>query len=230
MRPVERGPHPLEDGQAIEFREYAHARPHLEQRLGSYCSYCGMRLDASLAVEHVKPKSLHHGLETTWDNLLLACINCNSTKGDEDITLDDYLWPDIDNPLTAIEYGPQPRVRDGLPDALREKARRTLALTGQDHEPDREQRRSNSDRRRQRRQEAWDKAMRSLRLVRTSDSPALREQVLETARCDGYWAVWYTVLSEDDDLRRRMVEDCLPGTCRVAFDAEHRPIARPAAG
>ena len=50
-------------------------------RIGSYCSYCGMRLDACLAVEHIQPKVLRPDLLTTWINLLLSCANCNSVKG-----------------------------------------------------------------------------------------------------------------------------------------------------
>lgn len=35
--------------------------------MGEYCSYCGMRLEAALAVEHVKPKA-HDPVarELTW--------------------------------------------------------------------------------------------------------------------------------------------------------------------
>lgn len=226
MRPVERGPHPTdEQGMVVAFREYADARPHLEARLGNFCSYCGMRLDASLAVEHVKPKSLHPELKVSWDNFLLACTNCNSTKLDEPIQLDDYVWPDVDNPLLLIEYAPQPRVRAGLDPDVHDKAKRTLELTGLDHQPTAQQSRRSTDKRWSQRQQAWDKATRALRRIQNHDVVALREQAIETATSDGYWSVWYTVLSRDPDLRRRMVE-CLPGTSRACFDAEHRPIAR----
>jgi hypothetical protein len=46
-----------------------------------------MRLEASLAVEHVLPKKpegvteIIKSRELDWENFLLACTNCNSTKG-----------------------------------------------------------------------------------------------------------------------------------------------------
>lgn len=52
MRPVERG-----DAPRI-YRRYGDAIGDLEERLGTYCSYCERRLPVSLAVEHVVPKSL----------------------------------------------------------------------------------------------------------------------------------------------------------------------------
>ena len=66
MRPVERGPHPTNSkGERVVYREYAEARGELIKRLGGeYCSFCEMHLDASLAVEHVQPKSKVPDLET----------------------------------------------------------------------------------------------------------------------------------------------------------------------
>ena len=56
------------------------ALPYLEARLGSYCSYCGMKLDNAPEVEHVASKSTDPALITNWDNLLLACKACNPRK------------------------------------------------------------------------------------------------------------------------------------------------------
>jgi HNH endonuclease len=49
-----------------------------------------------LAVEHMVAKSLSLK-EVDWDNLLLACTNCNSRKGDKvrDANFNDYYWPSI---------------------------------------------------------------------------------------------------------------------------------------
>ena len=44
------------------------------------CQYCGRRLPVSqLSLDHVIPRSL--GGETTWDNVVCACLGCNVKKG-----------------------------------------------------------------------------------------------------------------------------------------------------
>ena len=44
------------------------------------CQYCGHRLPSSqLSLDHVIPRS--RGGETTWDNVVCACLKCNVKKG-----------------------------------------------------------------------------------------------------------------------------------------------------
>ena len=44
------------------------------------CQYCGRRLPANqLSLDHVIPRS--RGGETTWDNVVCACLKCNVKKG-----------------------------------------------------------------------------------------------------------------------------------------------------
>ncbi|MCG8208166.1 HNH endonuclease [Tenacibaculum finnmarkense] len=106
MRPIDKGSNPLDDkGKDIEFKEYSHSRKYLIDRLGRYCSYCENSINANLAVEHVQPKSKKLALELNWDNFLLACTNCNSTKGDDDINVEDYIFPDVCNSFLYFEYG-----------------------------------------------------------------------------------------------------------------------------
>lgn len=85
MRPVERGLAPR------TYTKYGDAISDLEEHLGLYCSYCERRLPTSLAIEHIMPKSLHPGLEVEWTNFLLTCNNCNSVKGKQEITVEDFL-------------------------------------------------------------------------------------------------------------------------------------------
>ncbi len=93
MRPVERGSAPR------TYTRYQDAIGDLEARLGTYCSYCERR--TSLAVEHVIPKSKRPDLEREWTNFLLACTTCNSVKGDKDVVIQKFLWPDRDNTFLA---------------------------------------------------------------------------------------------------------------------------------
>lgn len=44
------------------------------------CQYCGRRLPSrELSLDHVIPRS--RGGETTWDNVVCACLKCNVKKG-----------------------------------------------------------------------------------------------------------------------------------------------------
>src|SRR5690348_5769226 len=95
MRPVCRGAAP----QAHDFDPYDAAKPYLVGRMGLYCSYCERRVVTQLAVEHIQPKKGPHGhphLIGRWENYLLACVNCNSAKGDKNVVLADVFLPDRD--------------------------------------------------------------------------------------------------------------------------------------
>jgi 5-methylcytosine-specific restriction endonuclease McrA len=49
-------------------------------RDGHRCQYCGRRMPASqLSVDHVIPRSC--GGQTTWQNVVCACLACNVKKG-----------------------------------------------------------------------------------------------------------------------------------------------------
>ena len=131
MRPVDRGSAPR------AYPRYQDAGPDLRARLGDYCSYCERQIETNLAVEHIQPKSVMKALITDWDNFLLACTNCNSTKGDTLIKLVDYFWPDSDNTLRAFEYVPGGLIEPnpGLSQPMAVKAVATLTLTGLDRYP-----------------------------------------------------------------------------------------------
>jgi hypothetical protein len=66
--------------------DYTYWRPHLVGRLGEYCSYCEIPLGVNLAVEHKQPKADSKVDAGDWDNLLLACTNCNSRKSSKGAT------------------------------------------------------------------------------------------------------------------------------------------------
>lgn len=131
VRPVDRGAPPG------GYARYQDAAPDLRERLGGYCSYCERRIETHLAVEHIRPKSVVSALSSEWTNLLLACVNCNSSKGDVQVCLDDYFWPDSDNTLRAFEYvrGGLIRRRQNMSPTMTAKAMATLQLTGLDRDP-----------------------------------------------------------------------------------------------
>jgi uncharacterized protein (TIGR02646 family) len=227
MRPVERGSCPVDDqGQPKNFKTYQQARGDLINILGEYCSYCEVRLSCSLAVEHVQPKSKEPSLECEWSNFLLACTNCNSTKGQKIICLDHYYWADLDNTFRAFEYalGGIVRVNQSLTKLDKERAQNTLELIGLNKIPNPDP--TVADRRWINRREAWGVAERSLKNLQQNDTVSMRKQIVETAVAKGFWSVWLTIFKYDGDMLMRLI-DAFPGTCRSCFDAQGKTLPRP---
>ena len=112
------------------YADYRDAIGDLEERLGTYCSYCERRMPSGLAVEHMAPKSLP-GRELDWDNFLLGCGICNSIKGDKDIADGEVLWPDRHNTILALAYLPGGFVEaeKNLNSDLRRRAQVLIDLT-----------------------------------------------------------------------------------------------------
>ena len=199
MRPINRGNPPVDaNGKQIKFSKYEEARPELIKRLGELCSYCEMHLDAGLAVEHIQPKNLQEDKKLLWENFLLACVNCNSTKGETDINdsnIADYLWPDVNNTFLALKYseGGVVEVNTDQPLAVQEKAQRLIKLVGLDKNPANNS--TASDRRWENRFSEWEKANRAKTRLSQTDTPQMREQILDTAESTGEKSVslWRSV-------------------------------------
>lgn len=230
MRPVTRGPSPV-----AAFRQYGDAYPYLAAQLEKYCSYCERYLPTGLAVEHIQPKSTYPHLTLSWDNFLLGCVNCNSTKGDQDVWLHDLLLPDRDNTFAAFEYGDDGQVAPAghLGARARRLAERTLTLTGQNTRRglprDRNLRRVALDRIGQRR-ETWLMALECLRELHRSPTDELRSAVVRLATVAGFFSIWMKVFEADADMRRRFIA-AFPGTAADCFDADGLPVSpRPGNG
>ena len=224
MRPVERGIAPR------EYTDYRDAIGDLENRLGKYCSYCERRLPASLAVEHMAPKSVHRVREVDWENFLLGCTNCNSVKGDKDVADDDVLWPDRHNTMLALAYsrGGFVRLAEGLSPALRRRARVLVDLVGLDRHRGGPQP-ARRDNRWKDREEAWAAAALCLDQFQALDgSEEARELVLVAAKGYGFFSVWFVVFDGHVDVRLALI-DAFPGTATSCFAEDGSLVNRPGA-
>ncbi len=211
MRPVRRNQQPT----GKRFTDYSDAKADLISRLGSYCSYCERRIATNLAVEHIQPKALsaYQHLILTWDNFLLACVNCNSTKSNKNVILQDVYLPDRDNTGLAFEYLQDGTVQpaQGLSFAQKQIARHTLSLAGLDKKIytilDENGKQVEIDRVSQRMQ-AWGIAQRSQNLINKNPSNIdLRAFVAnETATQTGFFSIWMSVFAGDIDMRKRLIE------------------------
>ena len=173
-----------------------------------------------LAVEHVQPKDGHHGhpdLKGRWENYLLGCVNCNSTKGDKQVDFDALLFPDRDNTYAAFSYG-----TDGTIDAaadltgpLRDVALATLALTGLDKpisEATDENGRLIAIDRVGQRMETWLQAKSAKEdLAAAAEKEPLRHWIVNYALERGFFSIWMAVFADDPAMRNRFI-DAFDGT------------------
>ena len=221
MRPIDRGDSPRDE----DYGNYRDAFPDLASRLGFFCSYCERRIVTYLAVEHVQPKTLpqYEHLVGRWDNFLLGCVNCNSTKRDRDVVFDELLLPDRDNTSHAYRY-----IEDGTVEvsALLSAdqailAEKTLWLTGLDKTISKIEDENGQfvavDRVRQRK-EVRLLAIMSQNDLEELDSESLKRHVVELALAHGYFSIWMTVFSENVEMRKRFIS-AFPGTATDCFDA-----------
>ena len=226
MRPVDRGPAPR------AYAEYGAAIGDLVERLGRYCSYCERSLPTHLAVEHVAPKSLHSNRERKWSNFLLGCVNCNSVKGNKDVSDEGVPWPDRHNTMLAIEYlsGGFVRASSELDDGLSRRARELVDLVGLDRHgargwpspTDRDQRWSQ-------REEAWAAAIKCRSLFESLGQPEdAVGLVLQAARGFGFFSIWMGVFDAHATVRRALIEG-FPGTARSCFNDNGEAVNRPCA-
>ena len=64
-------------------REMKFNRQNLFERDGHRCQYCGESFSPKeLNMDHVVPRD--RGGKTTWENIVTACIRCNSRKGNRE--------------------------------------------------------------------------------------------------------------------------------------------------
>lgn len=227
MRPIVRGKSPRD----TDFGDYRDAFPDLVSRLGPFCSYCERRISTQLAVEHIQPKDpdRYPKLRGNWDNFLLACVNCNSTKKDQDVVLSKVLLPDRDNTAIAYDYAPDGiiTVNSALNARQQEMAAATLTLTGLD-KPISEFMDDNGitvaiDRVAQR-QEAWGEAERAKTSLRKNSSPEMSELIIRLAVRTGYFSIWMTVFRRNPALRQKLIT-AFAGTATDCFDAKTQPIS-----
>ncbi len=215
MRPVRRNTSP----QPNDFVDYRDACPTLISRLGIYCSYCERRINAGLAVEHIQPKGLpqYVRLEGRWENFLLACVNCNSTKRTQDVNVADVLLPDRDNTFVAVEYSEDGTVRPARNTSgnIQSMAARTLSLVGLDRLgsqiTDENGKLIALDRVSQR-MNAWALANEVKKDVDSNPGNASFErQAVRNAMYTGFFSIWMAVFAGNTNIRKQLI-DAFPGT------------------
>lgn len=211
MRHLDKGAAPVDtDGIAIVFSDYQEAGPHLKERIGWYCCYCERPIHASLAVEHKLPRTHHPHLAVAWHNLLLACTNCNSTKGHRNTAIMPLIWPDEEDTYSVIVYARSGAVRpaNDLHETLATRVKNLLELTGLTRPPRDLQ---GSDHRFFYRRAVWSKAEQSAADLAVCNTAQMRRQIVETARSSGCFSIWMNAFAHDAQMQAAL-RAAFPGT------------------
>ncbi len=226
MRPVSRGNIPTDEYDVdIEFTEYSRTRQYLIERIGEYCSYCERKIPANLAVEHVHPKDLYPALELEWSNLLLACTNCNSTKGKKDVKLCDYVFPDMGNSFELFEYSSDGIVKPakGLSSRFRTLAINMIRLVGLDKKSPKKGTiawQEDSDRRQKHRIQALIESEDYRKKYSAADQSVrdiMKDMIITIAVHQGFWSIWMHAFASFPEIQRELVNSYC-GTNKTFFN------------
>ena len=227
MRPVVKG-----DSAGRVYAEYQDALDDLADQIGLYCSYCEMPINNAPEVEHVQPKSLEPDLALAWDNFLLGCKSCNSTKGDTPVDPELIAFPDTDNTFRGLTYDRDrievPPVLDGTGAALMTALVGLVKLHRHPDEPQRQDRPTRRDKRYKFRGETWLVAEDARQDYVSSGQNATIGRLItdHLAPAKGFFSVWMTVFSAHPEMLRGFI-DAFPGTAQDCFDADGAALSRP---
>jgi len=224
MRPVEKGPGPAPLDPALDVeRERSRLRRELRDAIGRYCSYCERAVQSGIHLEHKQPKDAVPDNADAWANLLLACLNCNSSKPKRELHRTAYHWPDECNTAWVFSYGQDGEVHPNpeLEDEQVARALRTLELTGLDRGPGHPEH-SGLDERWNDRREAWQIAAGQRINLALNPGSVQRDRIEQVARAVGFFSVWMTVFRDDPDMCHRFIA-AFPGTACGCFDENGAP-------
>ncbi|MCP5499962.1 MAG: TIGR02646 family protein [Leptospiraceae bacterium] len=226
MRPVNKGNLP------ITYTKYENYKKHLVENIGDYCSYCERRIPTLLAVEHKKPKDSNPHLECEWDNLLLSCVNCNSAKGDEDINLNDYFFPDRDNTFPIFTYYSDGEViaNNHIENEIKRKVENTIELFGlnKNYIPHRNWIKDSliqsALERWGQRLNTFEVAHDSLNNYRENQTLQMANQIGKTAKGFGFFSIWMKVFQDYPDVKNEIIS-AFKGTATDCFDSKGDSIS-----
>jgi hypothetical protein len=184
-----------------------------------------MRVTNALAIEHIQPKKHFPWLADVWDNFLLICSYCNSSKLDEVSFPRDYVWPDQDDTHIVFEYLPLSATvisKTDLTDEDKRRSQNTLRLYGLQKEKTAT---GAMDTRFAERLRASNIAIK--RLLEYTANKATVDAIVDSAESTGFFSVWLKVFERFPEVRRALIE--CPSfylTGKGFFDQNLQPISR----
>ncbi|MEI7695546.1 MAG: HNH endonuclease [Chlorobium sp.] len=230
MRPIKKGNWPVTPvhGKRVTFTDWTKAIPFLKERTGSYCHLCEMKVTNALAIEHIMPRKMYPERESDWDNFLLACHSCNSSKGSKMPSTpyeNMYYWPHLHNTIFVFEYGtvlPFVKPSDTLNRNQRAKAVRLIRLYSLNKQVTAS---GESDPR-------WLEKMQTLKnaidsLIEYHHKQITLDSIVRLACSSGFISIWLAVFTEEEEVKKSLISSSeyhLKGT--DFYNDEFEPVAR----
>ena len=228
MRPIEKGESPYK-----EIARYQDAEPYLEKRLGPYCSFCEMRVNNALAVEHEESKN-SGGALTDWNNLLLACTYSRKSEKVKKGELNKWIWPDMHNTFLAFSYEEGiPKVNEqylmSISNEVLQRARQTFEDLALDYRPQVDQTPQYRDKRWSKRFEAVNVAGEARENWLKCKNSEFRNMQISTivslAKGYGFFSVWMKMFEDEPEIKTALIA-AFPGTDESSFDDKGNPKKR----
>lgn len=223
MRPVNKG------HKEKEYNPYGTARRDLFEAIGSYCSYCERNIHIGSEIEHVQPKSKVPEKEYSWDNFLLGCKNCNSTKNNktvDDDNLNDFVWPDIDDTYHMVQYDPvtlMPSPAPYLSNSDKARVNRLISLVGLDKIMPKEDTQDYEEARDTRVEDRIQSAIEARHYKQEyldlppDMQPIYLSILMDMIKKSNNWSIWMREMEDIPELRAALL-DLLPGTRKEFFE------------
>ena len=215
MRPIIKSIRNSATGTPLEFDPSRGAKHDLTNELGTFCSYCEKYVNrSSLHVEHIYGEKcrdmagnlIYGHLKYRWDNFLLACVNCNSVKGNKDIAVLNPYMPHENNLLHFIEIdiGASVQIKPLVAGNEMLRTRAFIDLVGLDRTPGHPDY-SDLDDRWENRLKVYDLANRQLAKYSLPNPTTDIENIIALAETNGYFSIWYYVFDAFDNVRQALI-------------------------
>lgn len=202
MRPVDKS---LYTTNQVQYNPYGDAKPDLIEAIGKYCSYCEREgFSSSLDVEHIEDKSTYPAKKFLWDNFLLACKNCNSIKGTNEVDFPNIILPHLDNTFSPFEYleSGYIKIKDDITEPLRSRATNLVNLIGLDRYPGHPNY-STKDDRWQERKQVWEISKKYCR--KYSIGKCDIETIIDLSKSYGFWSIWMFAFESFPEVQKELI-------------------------
>lgn len=211
MRPVDKS---LYTTNQVQYDPYGDAKPDLIEAIGKYCSYCEREgFSSALDVEHIKDKDTHSNEELSWSNFLLACKNCNSIKGIQEVDFENVIMPHTDNTFFPFEYLESGfiKIKDEIEESLRRKVVNLVGLNRYPNHP----KYSAKDDRWQERKQAWELSRKYLKKYK--EKRCDQDTIIDLALNVGFWSIWMHAFKDFPEVQKELVLQ-FKGTNQIFFN------------
>jgi hypothetical protein len=236
MRPIQKPACPMVGGVDKSVTDYHYWKSDLENAIGMFCSYCGMRLTNSPQVEHVVPQNPMTGNPLgnplAWDNVVFSCAPCNGSNGKSNKNYNEvqHYIPEKHNTLLPFKYSLHStlghitiEIADGLLPSQQIKANDTIGVFNLQNIDIRENKFDFRSSERWQAKKSADAAYGNFMMAKISstfNAEIASSNVATLAVSSGFFQLWVAVFINEPEVLKKLIHpDFHPGTHQQSFDA-----------